>query len=171
MKKAAAVLLALIIVAAGTVEVMAAEGPAAIVKHRRPAATVVRGASILRLAEHGNARAQAQLGFMYEYGRGVPQDFVLASVWYHRAAEQGNPHGQHLLGLLYNKGRGVPENLIEAYKWLNLAAAGAGPRSRNYYILMRDAISSKMDRYEIAEAQRRGREWRPVRERGWAELR
>src|SRR5262245_7504479 len=39
------------------------------------------------LAEAGNPRAQAMLGFVYEYGRGVPQDFVLAAAWYTRAAK------------------------------------------------------------------------------------
>jgi len=113
----------------------------------------------------GNARAQAVLGFMYEFGRGIPQDYVLAARWYLRAAAQGEPHGQHLLGLLYDKGRGVPEDAVEAYKWLNLAAARAGLRDRDYYIRMRDAIASKMDRYSIAEGQRRARAWWPVRER------
>jgi uncharacterized protein len=134
-----------------------------VVRHTFVATSVT---SIVRAAERGDARAQATLGFMYEYGRRMPQDFLLAAYWYRRSAEQGNPHGQHLLGLLYNKGRGVSEDLVEAYKWLNLAAAGAGPRSRDYYIRMRDAISSKMDRYQIAEAQRRARYWRPVFERG-----
>lgn len=143
---------------------LAAESTQKVVVRRTVVATSVTG--IVRAAERGNARAQATLGFMYEYGRRMPQDFLLAAYWYRRSAEQGNPHGQHLLGLLYNKGRGVPEDLVEAYKWLNLAAATAGPRSRDYYIRMRDAISSKMDRYQIAEAQRRARYWRPVFERG-----
>ncbi len=120
---------------------------------------------IMRSAERGNARAQAMLGFMYEFGRRVPQDYVLAAKWYFRAAEQGEPHGQHLLGLLFDKGFGVPEDAIEAYKWLNLAAARVGPGERAYYIRMRDAIAYKMDRYMIAEGQARARAWRPVRER------
>jgi TPR repeat protein len=102
---------------------------------------------------------------MYEFGRRVPQDYILAAKWYARAAEQGEPHGQHFLGLLYDKGQGVPEDSVESYKWLNLAAARAGPRDRDYYIRMRNAIASKMDRYMIAEGQRRARAWRPVRER------
>src|SRR5436190_89785 len=44
-------------------------------------------------AERGNPRAQAFLGFMYQYGRGVPQNYALATYWYRRAAEQGNPTG------------------------------------------------------------------------------
>src|SRR5215813_2786741 len=46
------------------------------------------------LAAAGYARAQALLGFLYEYGRGVPQDYVGAAAWYTRAAEQGEPAAQ-----------------------------------------------------------------------------
>ena len=47
-------------------------------------------ATIMRLAEAGNASYQAELGYMYEIGVGVPQDYHLAAAWYYRAAEQGN---------------------------------------------------------------------------------
>jgi uncharacterized protein len=166
MNRLVSLLLAMALMAAGAVEALAADSARTTVRRHRPVVVFTHSASIIRLAERGNARAQARLGFLYEYGRGLPQDFALAAMWYRRSAEQGNADGQHLLGLLYNKGRGVPENLVEAYKWLNLAAAGARGRNRNHYILMRDAVSSKMDRYEIAEAQRRSREFSPVREHG-----
>src|SRR5260370_25840199 len=55
-------------------------------------------------AERGEARAQAYLGFMYQYGRGVPQNYTLAYFWYRRGAEQGNAAPHHLLGLLYDQG-------------------------------------------------------------------
>ena len=41
------------------------------------------------LAEQGNARAQGMLGFMYEHGKGVPQDYVSTHMWYNIAASQG----------------------------------------------------------------------------------
>lgn len=47
---------------------------------------------------------------MYETGRGLPQDYMLAAAWYQRAAQQGYPRAQHLLGLLYDKGQGVAED-------------------------------------------------------------
>ena len=46
---------------------------------------------LTRLAAAGDARAQGLLGFMYEYGHGVPQDYVIAVMWYMRGAEQGDP--------------------------------------------------------------------------------
>lgn len=42
------------------------------------------------LAEEGNAVAQFNLGLMYAYGRGVPQDYVLAHMWFNLAAAQGD---------------------------------------------------------------------------------
>src|SRR5208282_4845711 len=40
-------------------------------------------------AEKGNASAQFSLGFMYEKGQGVPQDYVQAYMWFNLAAAQG----------------------------------------------------------------------------------
>jgi TPR repeat protein len=107
-------------------------------------------------------REATKLGFRYEFGRGVPQDYVLAATWYRWAAEQGDPDGQHLLGLLYDRGLGVPEDHVEAHKWLNLAAAGASRDNRDYYSRVRNAVSSKIPRAAVAEAQRRARHWAPV---------
>ncbi len=39
-----------------------------------------------RAAEQGDAQAQFNLGVMYERGRGVPQDFIRAHMWYNVAA-------------------------------------------------------------------------------------
>jgi uncharacterized protein len=105
------------------------------------------------LAERGNAEAQAVLGFMYEYGRGVPQNAVVAVHWYVCAAEQGNPAGQYHLGLMYDKGHGVPRSAVLAYKWLNLAAAHAPPSNRDDYLRIRDSVASKLNDAQIAEAQ------------------
>jgi len=48
-------------------------------------------------AEQGNALAQANLGHMYELGRGVIKDEVEAVEWYRKAAEQGNARAKELL--------------------------------------------------------------------------
>jgi TPR repeat protein len=41
------------------------------------------------LAEQGYAQAQHNLGSMYDNGQGVPQDYVLAHMWFNLAAAQG----------------------------------------------------------------------------------
>ena len=81
------------------------------------------------LAESGDARAQAIFGYMFATGRGVPQSYVEAAVWYRRAAEQGHPTAQYMLGLAYDKGQGVPQDYVEAYKWLDLAVGRASGRT------------------------------------------
>ncbi len=59
-------------------------------------ATAVR--ELRPLAEQGNARAQRALGFMYDTGRGAPQDDARAVKWYRKAAEQGDAKAQFNLG-------------------------------------------------------------------------
>jgi len=115
------------------------------------------------LVAHGNAEAQATLGFMYENGRGVPQNPAIAGTLYRCAAEQGNATAQYLLGLMYDKGEGVPRDDVLAQKWLNLAAAHADRREREYYVRIRDAVASKMSALQLADAQRLATSWSPHR--------
>jgi hypothetical protein len=117
------------------------------------------------LAERGNASAQAYLGFMFETGRGVPQNYTEAAMWYRRAAEQGDSLAQYSLGLLYDHGQGVPRDIVEANKWLNLSTAGAPRKAREARARIRDAVTTKMTRGEIARARLRALEWAPTPER------
>ncbi len=73
------------------------------------------------LAERGNEAAQANLGFMYAKGQGVPKDYVLAHMWATLAAAQGR------------------ENAVE----------------------LCDLLEKRMTPSQLAEAQRRAREWTP----------
>ena len=41
------------------------------------------------LAEQGDADAQSNLGFMYDNGEGVPQDYVRAHMWVNLGASNG----------------------------------------------------------------------------------
>ena len=119
---------------------------------------------LIPLAERGNATAQTHLGFLFETGRGVPQNYTEAAMWYRRAAEQGDSRAQYSLGLLYDRGFGVPRDIIEASKWLNLSTAAAPPRTREARARIRDAVTNKMSRGQIAEARLRALEWAPSRE-------
>ncbi|WP_334510148.1 tetratricopeptide repeat protein [Bradyrhizobium sp. AZCC 1693] len=109
--------------------------------------------------------AQTYLGFMFETGRGVPQNYTEAAMWYRRAAEQGDGRAQYSLGLLYDRGHGVPRDVVEASKWLNLATAGAPRKAREARARIRDAVTTKMTRGEIAQARLRALEWAPTPER------
>ena len=82
------------------------------------------------LADKGDARAQSILGLMYLYGRGVPQDDVVAATWFRRAADQDDIPGQFNLGVLYAEGRGVPQDHTEAARWYRLAADHGHPQAQ-----------------------------------------
>ncbi|HKH21184.1 MAG TPA: hypothetical protein VKB53_09955 [Gammaproteobacteria bacterium] len=86
----------------------------------KPAVVVTRGevsfAKVVRSAELGSAKYHAVLGYMYEAGRDVPQDYHLAAFWSRQAVDQCNVRAQYLLGLLDDRD-GVPLDYVEAHKW------------------------------------------------------
>lgn len=108
-----------------------------------------------RAAEQGHAGAQARLGMAYFQGTGVPQDFAEAVRLYRLAAQQGNAQGQAALGAAYFLGQGVLQDYVSAHMWLNLATASGHETARE----SRDSVAELMTRAQIAEAQRRAREW------------
>ena len=114
---------------------------------------------IMGLAKRGDIKAQAQLGWMYETGSGVPQNFFEAAKWYSRAAAHGNGWAQFELGMLYNKGEGVVRDLVQSYMWLSLSASQAVGDDHDFKARMRDALASKMTREQVAAAQEMARIW------------
>lgn len=78
--------------------------------------------ALIAAAVQGHTAAQFDLGQMYDFGWGVPVDYVEAVRWYHAAAEQGHARAQYLLGRLHEFGHGVPENAAEAVRWYRAAA-------------------------------------------------
>jgi hypothetical protein len=54
---------------------------------------------------------------MYDFGRGVQQDYAEAVKWYREAAAQGDVEAQGLLGSMYEQGHGVAQDYAEAVKW------------------------------------------------------
>jgi len=47
-----------------------------------------------QVAELGDANAQHNLGIMYRFGEGVPQNYAEAVKWFRKGAEQGNAGAQ-----------------------------------------------------------------------------
>ena len=118
------------------------------------------------LAERGVASAQSYLGFMFETGRWRPAElYGSRDVVPPRRRSRATASRNISLGLLYDKGQGVPRDIVEASKWLNLSAAGAPARAREARARIRDAVTTKMTRGEIARARLRALEWAPSRER------
>ncbi len=75
-----------------------------------------------KAADQGYAPAQFNLGWMYDRGEGVPQDYAEAVKWYRKAADQGLSIAQFYLGTMYDKGEGVPQDYAEAVRWYRKAA-------------------------------------------------
>lgn len=72
------------------------------------------------------------------------------------AAAQGDTSAYYDLGVAFSTGSlGVACDLVEAHKWFNLAAA----RGHEEAAWCRADISDEMTAREIAEAQRRARQW------------
>jgi TPR repeat protein len=113
------------------------------------------------LAEHGDARAQFQLGLMsYTGSGGVPQNAAEAARWFRLAADQGHQVAQHNLGTMYDTGTGMPQDYVLAHMWFNVAASRVGPGDfRNRAAGARDGVAARMTPAQIAEAQRLAREW------------
>tara|TARA_R110002073_G_scaffold7963_4_gene44491 strand:+ start:6643 stop:11175 length:4533 start_codon:yes stop_codon:yes gene_type:complete len=78
-------------------------------------------AEFTKLAEKGDDKAQANLGYMYYAGEGVPQDYEQAVYWYRKAGVQGNKDAQYNLAVSYAFGEGVAQDLTESAIWYRRA--------------------------------------------------
>jgi TPR repeat protein len=120
------------------------------------------------LANGDHCAAQNALGMMYGQGKGVPQDYAEALKWYRRAADRGNAGAQDNLGIMYASGNGVPQDYVEAHKWFTIAALRlpeSTARDRDRAAQHGEWLAQKMTLAQIAEAQKRAREWKPAKQR------
>ena len=82
------------------------------------------------LADAGDARAQSNIGVMYDNGQVVTEDDAEAVRWFTRSAEGGFPSGQFNLAVMYGKGEGVSQNRTTALRWYQTAARQGHPQSQ-----------------------------------------
>jgi len=82
-----------------------------------------------QLADQGHAKAQFNLGVMYDRGQHVAQDYAQAVHWYQKAAEQGNANAQYNLALKYQMGQGIAKDDVQAAYWYRKAAEEATAKS------------------------------------------
>ena len=57
------------------------------------------------------------VGYLYDNGRGVLQDYKKAMEWYQKAALQGSGNAMDAIGKLYEDGKGVPQDYKKAVEW------------------------------------------------------
>jgi len=132
------------------------------VGRERKAPTAKSPKSLRERAERGDAIAQFLLGAKYDLGQGVVQDVAEAVRWYRKAAGQGYAPAQVALGLMYALGGGITQDCVEAHLWISLAVSRASGSRQQRYADLREAFAGVMTPAQIAEAQRRAREWKPT---------
>ena len=64
----------------------------------------------LQAARKGNAKAQGKIGYFYEYGIGLKQDFLKAIYWTKLGAANGEPTAQYYIGMMYANGLALYKN-------------------------------------------------------------
>jgi TPR repeat protein len=125
-----------------------------------------------KAAEQGHPLSQFDLGNMYDLGLGVGEDRAEAFKWFRRSAAQGYGDAQVNLGAMYYRGEGTAQDYVEAYKWFSIAAAGGGYLDTRGNVAgkidatrRRDILARQMTPAQIAEAQDRALQWKPIPER------
>jgi hypothetical protein len=77
----------------------------------------------LDAADRGHAGAMNDLGGVFEYGIGVPENTATALAWYERAAKLGHASAMTYMGQLSENGVDVPQDFATARDWYEKAAA------------------------------------------------
>lgn len=103
------------------------------------------------LADQGQPRAQALMGWSHELGQGSEQDMLQAIRLYRQSAEAGDAFGQYRLGDLYLRGVGVSRDLRAAFHWMERAARnGDVPAMLKVGVLHLMGVNGRVD---MAEAK------------------
>jgi len=117
-------------------------------------------------AAKGDAEAQTLLGAMYWSGEGVPRDHKEAARLYLLAAQQGYARAQNNIGFMLGFGEGIPSHDdVEAYKWIKLAIERYTSKNQDRLDQAKTdlaALAARMNRAQIAEAEKRAKAWKPA---------
>jgi len=68
-------------------------------------------------AEMGNAEAQYNLGYCYEFGVGITKDEKIATSWYQKSADQNYNDGLYAMMMAYSDEKGVEPNYPKAFEY------------------------------------------------------
>ena len=90
----------------------------------------------LPLAEQGNAKAQFNLGLMYQSGKGVKQNDKTAFRWLKLAGKQELVHAQFIVGVMYQLGIGAPISDELAATWYERAAIKGDAKAQYNLVLV-----------------------------------
>jgi hypothetical protein len=121
-------------------------------------------------AARGDARAQFDIGTLYDYGHGVEKSAEMAFEWYRKAAGRGHPQAQWTLATKLEKGEGAPKNEVEALKWYYIAAdngfrvaPSAEPdASGNAAPFAYEVLAEQLTKEQAEEARTLANDYRPL---------
>src|SRR5450755_4618011 len=83
---------------------------------------VIVGLIVVSVCSIFTGEGKDMLGFIYDNGYVVSQNYREAAKWYGKAAEQGDTHAQLELAIKYALGQGVPVSYVQALKWATIAS-------------------------------------------------
>ena len=107
-------------------------------------------------ADQKHARAQNNLGSMYEDGRGVPSPSITKALeLYGKAARQGLAEAQTNLGTIFATGALGPKAYVEAHAWFSVAAAQGDAMAA----MARDHIGRRMNNVACSRAEARAKRY------------
>jgi TPR repeat protein len=104
-------------------------------------------------AKRGDASPMNALGWAYEVGFGVPQDYTKARELYEKAAAKDQADAMFNLGRLYEGGRGAPQDYAKAHEWYEKAGA------KDQTVAMVNLGRLYADGLGVAQDYTKAREW------------
>ena len=75
-----------------------------------------------KAADAGDSDSMNGIGYLYQNGLGVAQDYGKAMEWYQKSADAGNSSAMANIAYMYEYGEGVPANQRTAMEWYQKAA-------------------------------------------------
>jgi TPR repeat protein len=109
-----------------------------------------------KAAEQSNAAAQNRIGWLFQNGLGVKQDYTEAMQWYRKAADQEFANGQQNVAWLLQNGLGVRQNYAAAMQWYRKAAEQNNAAAQNGIgWLFQNGLGVKQDYVEAMQWYRK----------------
>jgi TPR repeat protein len=71
----------------------------------------------MQAGEKGDTLAYVNIGWFFEKGRAVKQDYQQAISWYNKGAAAREPNTMNNLGAMYERGLGVKKDQKKADYW------------------------------------------------------
>jgi len=92
---------------------------------------------------------------IYEFGKGIVQDYNKAVYWYIRAAKQGHPLAQYNSGRMHRQGKGTPHNDVMAHMYFIIAATNGEEEA----VVKRTLSALRLAPEQIQKAEALANEW------------